>query len=492
MPKVVLPVVFADSLPSQVTWNPSDNTFVFLNLSHTFRDRVDWRFNRFGKLWTYNLHYFEYLHDRRISKEAGVRLIHDFIDRLPNTPEALEPYPTSLRIIFWLRFLAAHQINDAEIDASLYAQSCILADQIEYHLLGNHLLENGFGLYFAAYRFRDDYLYRKATGILMRELDEQILPDGGHFERSPMYHQIILYRLLDCLNLGRSNADVFTKDRSGVLHEKASRMLGWLEEITFSNGAVPLFNDTAFGVAPSSESLMEYARQLEVGIPRIPLKESGYRKLSGTGYDLIMDAGEIGPDYIPGHAHSDTLSFELYLDGKPFIVDTGISTYEKNERRQYERSTAAHNTVQLDDWEQSEIWGGFRVARRARPVILDEQKDMIRASHTGYDALGVRHVRTFSIQPGIIQISDDISPIKKGAVPRYNISRAHLHFHHQVIISEHGKDLLKTDRANIVLKGCTRLEMLDYEYAPAFNRRVQAKKVILEFRNELQITVRLV
>lgn len=37
----------------------------------------------------------------------------------------------------------------------------------------------------------------------------------------------------------------------------------------------------------------------------------------------------IGPDYIPGHAHADTFNYELRIDGVPFIVDTGISTYNK-------------------------------------------------------------------------------------------------------------------------------------------------------------------
>ncbi|MCC6283254.1 MAG: hypothetical protein IT262_21790, partial [Saprospiraceae bacterium] len=164
-PKTVRRLQFYPSLSAQVAWIPEQNTFTFLHRSHSFGKLVDWRFRDFGKLWTYNLHYFEYLHDAGISKEAGTHLIHDFIRRLPATPEASEPYPTALRIIFWSRFLATHGMEDAEIDASLYAQSYILADQIEYHLLGNHYLENGFGLFFAAYRYGDTYLYQKATGI---------------------------------------------------------------------------------------------------------------------------------------------------------------------------------------------------------------------------------------------------------------------------------------------------------------------------------------
>ena len=81
---------------------------------------------------------------------------------------------------------------------------------------------------------------------------------------------------------------------------------------------------------------------------------------------MFIDFGKIGPSYQPGHAHSDTFNFELIKNGNPFIVDTGVSTYEKNERRQIERSTSSHNTITIGDYEQSEVWGGFRVAKRAK------------------------------------------------------------------------------------------------------------------------------
>lgn len=491
-PATVHDIAFLPSLPSQVSWIPQDNTFTFLNRAHTFGERINWRFGDFGKLWTYNLHYFEYLHGAHISKDEGLQLMRDFISQLPQTPEALEPYPTALRIIFWIRFIAEHGIEDARIDASLYAQSYILADQVEYHLMGNHLLEDGFGLFFAAYRFGDVGLYRKAVGIILRELDEQILPDGGHFERSPMYHQIILYRVLDCLNLSRSNQGVFQENITAVLEKKAALMLGWLRQIAFRNGAIPLFNDSAFDIAPSVPSLLEYGNRLEVTAREVPLQESGYRKLAGTRYELVADVGEIGPDYIPGHAHSDTLSFELYIDGKPFIVDTGTSTYEKNERRQYERSTAAHNTVQIDGAEQTEIWGGFRVARRARPVMMEERENVIRASHTGYDLLGVRHIRTFSAESNSIQITDEVAPLKKGQSMERHTCFAYLHFHSDVVFTKQGTDFLQTAHARIDLKGCTSLALIDYEYAPAFNTRVPARKAVIAFHDTLKITLRIV
>ena len=205
---------------------------------------------------------------------------------------------------------------------------------------------------------------------------------------------------------------------------------------------------------------------------------------------LLADAGAVGPDYIPGHAHSDTLGFELYVGGQPFIVDTGISTYEKDERRQYERSTAAHNTVQINQLEQTEVWGGFRVAQRAKPVIITDDAHTLKATHTGYDRLNVRHVRTFHIESDEIQILDEIITKDANKAILYNTSYAFLHFHPAVVLTAQSPSFIQTECADIQLVGCESFEIIDYEYASGFNRRIGAKKVVIGFRDRLQITIR--
>src|SRR5690606_19561897 len=100
------------------------------------------------------------------------------------------------------------------------------------------------------------------------------------------------------------------------------------------------------------------------------LSDSGYRKFNEADFEILMDVGQIAPVYQPGHSHADSLQFLLNFKGKPVIVDTGISTYEKNERRQLERSTASHNTVTINRDNSSNVWGGFRVAERAMVEVL--------------------------------------------------------------------------------------------------------------------------
>ena len=71
--------------------------------------------------------------------------------------------------------------------------------------MGNHLLENAFALLFSSYYFQNEKFYNKSTFLLKSQLNEQILKDGGHFELSPMYHQIVFHRLLDSIQLIKLN-----------------------------------------------------------------------------------------------------------------------------------------------------------------------------------------------------------------------------------------------------------------------------------------------
>ena len=192
---------------------------------------------------------------------------------------------------------------------------------------------------------------------------------------SPMYHQIILFRVLDCFNLVESNDWKSDQALAQLLKSKAEKMLGWLLAISLKNGDIPHVNDSTSRIAPTCEQLLEYSKRLGLSYSNPQLADSGYRKITMPNYEMIVDVGDIGPDYIPGHAHSDTFNFLLYVDKLPVIVDTGISTYEKNNRRQYERSTKAHNTVQINDLDQSEVWGGFRVAKRAYITDLEEKEN---------------------------------------------------------------------------------------------------------------------
>jgi len=453
-----------------------NNEFEFLNLTKKF-NKIDWNYKEYGKLWSYNLNYFDYLNQEDFDKNEGLRLINDFIDNIENIKDGLEPYPISLRGINWIKFLTKNKVSNKKINDSLYAQYYILFDNLEYHLLGNHLLENGFSLLWGGVYFNDKKLLNKAKEIIYEELNEQILDDGGHFELSPMYHQIILFRLLDCINLIENvELRIENAELLKFLKEKAVAMLQWLKIITFSNGNIPLFNDSANGIAPTSKKLFEYANKLNINsqfsILNSQLKSSGYRKVVKDKYEAVIDIGSIGPDYIPGHAHADTFNFELRVEGKPFIVDSGLSTYETNERRFFERSTKAHNTVEVLGKNSSEVWGGFRVANRANIIEVVENIDYFKATHNGYKKYGVLHTRSWKFEDDKIIIEDSLSKNSE-AIFR-------LHFHPDITEEEILKKL-------IIENG--ELKINKYFFSPEFNKHIKALCVEISFTKDLRVEI---
>lgn len=444
-----------------------DNEFNMLNLSKKFDDKIDWNYSKYGKLWTYNLTYFEYL-----KVKEDVSLIYDFIENISSVKDGMEPFPISLRGISWIKFLTKYEIKDKKIDESLYAQYYILLDNLEYHLLGNHLLENGFSLLFGAYYFQDEVLYKKAKEILTEELSEQILEDGAHFELSPMYHQLMLFRVLDCINLVQNNGWK-NKELLKYLEEKASYMLGWLENISYENGEIALLNDSANKIAPSSNVLFKYALRLNIKTISKNLSESGYRKIKKESYECIVDVGDVGASYIPGHAHADTFNFELYIDNKPFIVDTGLSTYNTGRLRDDERSTKSHNTVEIDSQNSSEVWGGFRVANRASVIELIENIDYIKSTHDGYKKnFDVLHTREWVFKEDKIIINDTLNKNYKAI--------ARLHFHPDVLESE------IIDKINL---GNLQYKIKIYNYAPEFNKTIKALVLEISFEKELKVEI---
>lgn len=476
-------------------------TFRFLNQSAPM-PVIDWNYPSYGKLWTYNLNYFDFLNQwsdgsAGVDVLTGLGVIRDFIFRTNVLKDGLEPYPTSVRIINWVQFLSRNQIQDPVINRHLYAQASLLRRRLEYHLAGNHLLENGFALLTAALYFRHDAWLGRATKLVRAELSTQILTDGGHDERSPVYHQLLLDRLLDVLLAVKH--DTWHKDPTltNFLEEKASRMLRWLGAITFQNGDVPMLNDAAPGIAPTTVQLRAKADRLGLGPWSVEIEaptaqttvyaqNTGYRKFTFPRYELLADVGAIGPDHQPGHAHADTFSFVLYVDNHPLVVDCGTSTYEIGPRRAWERSTAAHNTVDRMGISSSEVWAGFRVGRRARTTVLTDTPTTLTARHDGYRHLGITHERTWSVGATCIRITDHlVGTTATGA--QHPSGMARLHFHPDVSVSLTGTGIeTGIMRITFASEFTSELRLVTYEMADGFNQLRTAPCVEITFTNQLE------
>ena len=224
--------------------------------------------------------------------------------------------------------------------------------------------------------------------------------------------------------------------------------------------------------------ILKYAIQLGFHPEESKLTDSGYRKLKIGEFELIADVGKVGPSYQPGHAHADTLSFVLYHKGKPVIVDRGISTYEKNRLRDEERGTASHNTVVVNGEELTDVWGGFRVGRRAKCTILQDDPTHLEAIHTGYQHIGVSHNRRWKLKEGSIEIQDVVHGDPQLAIAYYHLSpnlQPEINDSSEVYVH----DLL------IKFEGHQNILVENYLLSVGFNKRIPAKKITIIFENQL-------
>jgi uncharacterized heparinase superfamily protein len=422
------------------------NVFRFLNESGNLVT-LGWDHPSKSKLWRYNQHYFDDLNAVNASQRVGWHreLMSSWIDsNPPGKGTGWEAYPTSLRVVNWIKWACAGNHLTNSCVASLAIQARWLTKRLEYHLLGNHLFANAKALIFAGSFYSGEEAaswLKTGLDILEKEIPEQILTDGGQFERSTMYHALSVEDMLDLLNILRQI--ILIPDEHSIrllkpimrtlseIEHRLPDMLKWLNTMRHPDGEIAMFNDAAFGVAPTCDELLQYAERLAIKPQMVQpdaataLRESGYVRLSNAVACVLFDAAPIGPDYLPGHAHADTLSLELSLFGRRVFVNSGTSEYGVSEERYRQRSTVAHNTVEINCENSSEVWSGFRVARRAYPYMqrLETKAGHQEACawHDGYQRLSppVHIGRRIVLTSGALEIEDQIHGRFKSAVSRF-------------------------------------------------------------------------
>ncbi len=395
----------------------AEGCFEFLAERRDLGAERDWLQADAAQLWRYHLHYFDWawsfaVHpDRTWARHEFATLWASWRESSPfPLGDAWSPYVVAVRV--WnLCGVFTSLVRGQEIEDSYMGDLIIAARYLRAHVErdvgGNHLIKNLKGLIGAAVFMHDDRRLRAPLGELERQLPVQVLEDGGHFERSPSYHCQVLGDLVDVAGL------LAAAGRPGPasLDEAIAAMRRWLGSMLMPDGDVPLFNDCTL-VGPERVALLgpapAPAQALEV------LEPSGYVVLRSGRLHLVADVGPPCPPELPAHAHADCLSFELAVDGARVVVDTGTSTYGSGPRRAYERSTAAHNTVEVDGTDQTEVWGAFRAARLARctleRVTAEGGVIDVVASHDGYTRLLGRpvHRRRWHVEGDRIEIDDEI------------------------------------------------------------------------------------
>ncbi len=390
---------------------------------------IQWAAADESQLWRYQLHYSGYLLDLIAADPDSWTEVSELMTawisacRLGETADPWHPFVVSERIVNWLFAIQlgspSPDIVGKDVWLSLAQQATFVERNLEYDVGGNHLLKNLKALCISACVWQGataDAWRERYLRVFDRELASQLLTDGAHYERSPMYHALVLADVIEVVFALRLGG--FTVPRS--LADSLRAMAAYLPTVTHPDGQIALFNDSVHGEAPPTSELLAaaaaaldepYETALSVrhallaaavespcqfrgsSVDRTATEDSGIicvTTLGGRGV-ILADVGCACPDDLPAHAHADFFSFELSFDKRRLIVDAGVGEYAAGAWREYYRSSRAHNTVTIDGFDQIECWGSFRVARRAsvfdRHAIETVKLKGVTARHDGYRRL---------------------------------------------------------------------------------------------------------
>ena len=376
-------------------------SFVAVGASRQYGSRSFWTDPSDGLLFLFHLHGFSPLASYAAGERSAegdrfwANVVEDWIasEARPRRP-SWHPYPTSARLIAWSAALPSLRWPESlrgRVAAEVARQARYLRRSVEHDIGGNHVLKNATALVFAGVVVPASGVLVGGLRLLRREVERQLLADGGHEERSTSYHLSVTHDLADVAELLRR------RDGSAPswLEDALSRARAWDAAVRGPDGNLPLLNDAWESPATSSRATDPIAQ----------LADSGYIVFRHERDQAIFDAGPISPPHLPPHAHADVLSFVFWADGRPLVVDPGSYAYTGPWRNEF-RGTAAHNTVEVDGSDQCELWTDFRVAFPPRvrigPLRTDRGVAAATACHDGYRRLPdpLEHHRAFVWLPG--------------------------------------------------------------------------------------------
>lgn len=424
-----------------------EGELTFLNRTIDFGDEIDWDhelLEEYPLLWRLKLQSFEFLEWAVLGfedpSEAGD--IHDRFQRwllswAESNPigdtkylrRSWIPHSVSLRVLNWSRYAAWCEQGDISVDNELYRHiyknSIFLENHIENEVGGNHLIENGIALLMAGVLFKEinKRWIEVGSKILNNACRTQFLSDGGHFERSPMYHLMVLRRLVTAYHLIRR-----CRSRPDFRQNSVKKAVKFLKIISEPDGCIPLLNDSVRREQISAMACRRYANACGLS-PKWDtsdeLEGSSYLKLKSGISTMLVDVGKAGPSHLPAHSHNDYLSVLLWIDGEALLTDTGVYDYSPTPRRQYSRSISAHNTVQYEDVEPTPIGGSYLMGKRATVDLVKKERDYLLASCSRETLIGpsYQHSREITVSNNNWAINDSVKSKERGTYTvRYHLA----------------------------------------------------------------------
>jgi O-antigen/teichoic acid export membrane protein len=430
------------------------HAFSFRGQQEVFKQAVNWTWCPDGNLscqWDLNRHRFfltlatayYYTSDNRYMLKL-IELWRDWIKTNPPGESDNWKYPfevaARLQNWMWAYFLLAYSspstlVDMGELHHGLREHALHIYHHLEYHWPNNHLLLESKALYEFTLLFPEldpsGSFHRRGWRVLEREVKRQVLPDGAHSELCSMYHQIVAGELQELLLLCERQKHPLPEQ----LTSRIQRMSMFSQAMLRPDGSTPLLGDSAaddtylrFDSARRDYSDLNYwlwRDLLESRDTGIFPKSADLQVFPHVGYAFLHNGGRAHVAFDVGafsrcetsnHAHCDALSFELWANGERIVVDPGVYLpwHDHRDWTQYFRSTGAHNTVQIDGMEQSELADSLDHSHIARTRLLRYAKCSAYAAAVAeclpYRRSGdeVRHTREICLEADQMTIRDRV------------------------------------------------------------------------------------
>lgn len=257
---------------------------------------------------------------------------------------------------------------------------------------------------------------RRSSRLLARELDRQVLADGGHASRNP---RVLVDLLFDLLPLRQMFASREVDTPEALLHA-IDRMLPMVRLFRHGDGTLSHFNGMGVTAADHLATLLTYDDMRSQPIHHAP--HSGYERMEAGRTLLVADVGAAPPTPLSTEAGGGCLSFEFSSGTQRVVVNCGTPRIANDAILQASRSTVAHSTASINDVSSSHMvalkgHGPDRLAARwlldrIGPIVVSgpqrvtaeraerDHVQTLNATHDGYARrFGLTHERRWQLSP---------------------------------------------------------------------------------------------
>lgn len=396
-------------------------------------------------------------------------LLHDWLEQERWHEVAWAPEVTGRRIAIALEawsFVAEGEPGSLprRLLASLARQARHLARNLDEGADGFARLEAVAGLACAALAGLGSADLPLALERLQREIARQVLPDGGHVERSPATHVEAFALLLGL----RDSLTAAGMALPAKLESAIERMAAMVRFFRHGDGRLALFNGTAEGDGRAIDRLLQRAGNKDPAPDTAP--DSGFERIACHRTLVLFNTGAPPPRGLDHAAHAGQLSFEMSLARERVVVNCGGAPAGDPAWAMAARATAAHSTLTVDETNSAELRRDGGMVRRPRRLDAHrEEMDgavLATASHDGYAPnFGLTHRRRLWLSADGTDLRGE--DVLSGAHAGLFAVRFHLHPDMQVsLIQNGGAALLRAPSGTAWRFNCAggRLEIADSVY----------------------------